>query len=121
MRITNAQVKNYAELVDITIEGERISTITPSALRPEEDRRADDYDAAGRLVSPQFAEAHIHLDYANTAGVPRENSSGTLFEAIEIWADRKTKASTSKKTLKRKLSRQPVGQQNTALASSAPM
>ncbi|MGA9522485.1 MAG: amidohydrolase family protein, partial [Myxococcaceae bacterium] len=49
----------------------------------------DVFDANGRLVSPQFAESHIHLDYANTAGKPRINQSGTLFEAIEIWADRK--------------------------------
>ena len=48
-----------------------------------------DFDAAGRLVSPQFVENHIHLDYAKTAGVPRENGSGTLFEAIDIWRDRK--------------------------------
>lgn len=34
-------------------------------------------------------EAHIHLDYANTEGVPRENESGTLFEAIDIWSERK--------------------------------
>lgn len=102
MRITNAQVKNYAELVDITIEGEKISSITPFSIRSEEDHRADDYDAAGRLVAPQFAEAHIHLDYANTAGIPRENSSGTLFEAIEIWADRKTQGFHIKEDIKAK-------------------
>lgn len=38
---------------------------------------------------PQFCENHIHLDYAFTVGVPRLNQSGTLFEAIEIWRERK--------------------------------
>jgi len=46
-------------------------------------------DAAGRLVTPPFVDNHIHLDYANTAGTPRHNLSGTLFEGIEIWAERK--------------------------------
>lgn len=46
-------------------------------------------DAGGRLVVEQFVDAHVHLDYANTAGSPRHNESGTLFEAIEIWAERK--------------------------------
>lgn len=46
-------------------------------------------DAAGGLVSPPFVESHIHLDSALTAGEPRWNQSGTLFEGIEIWGDRK--------------------------------
>ncbi|KAK6440640.1 hypothetical protein LTR95_003147 [Oleoguttula sp. CCFEE 5521] len=52
---------------------------------------ADDeiYDAKGYLAVPQSCENDIHLDYANTAGVPRDNQSGTLFEANEIWRDRK--------------------------------
>jgi cytosine deaminase len=42
-----------------------------------------------QLVSPPFVESHIHLDSALTAGQPRWNQSGTLFEGIEIWRDRK--------------------------------
>jgi cytosine deaminase len=34
-------------------------------------------------------ESHIHLDSALTVGDPRWNQSGTLFEGIEIWRDRK--------------------------------
>ena len=41
------------------------------------------------LVSPPFVESHIHLDSALTIGEPRWNQSGTLFEGIEIWRDRK--------------------------------
>lgn len=43
----------------------------------------------GQLVSPPFVESHIHLDSALTAGEPRWNQSGTLFEGIEIWRERK--------------------------------
>ena len=45
---------------------------------------------ARRVVEP-FVDAHVHLDYSNTVGRPRPNESGTLFEAIEIWAERKEK------------------------------
>ena len=43
----------------------------------------------GQLVSAPFVESHIHLDSALTAGEPRWNLSGTLFEGIDIWRDRK--------------------------------
>ncbi|MGB5973391.1 MAG: cytosine deaminase, partial [Nodosilinea sp.] len=43
----------------------------------------------GKLVSPPFVDSHVHLDSALTAGQPRYNQSGTLFEGIEIWRDRK--------------------------------
>ena len=46
-------------------------------------------DAAGNLVIPPFVEPHIHLDATLTAGEPRWNMSGTLFEGIECWGERK--------------------------------
>nr|WP_245642863.1 cytosine deaminase [Piscicoccus intestinalis] len=46
-------------------------------------------DAGGRLVLPPFVESHIHLDSVLTAGQPEPNRSGTLFEGIERWAQRK--------------------------------
>lgn len=60
-------------------------------------------DLGGRLVSPPFVESHIHLDSAMTAGEPRWNQSGTLFEGIEIWRDRKqslTQADVQARALK---------------------
>jgi cytosine deaminase len=42
-----------------------------------------------QLVSPPFVESHVHLDSALTIGQPSWNQSGTLFEGIEIWRDRK--------------------------------
>ena len=71
--------------LDIAIEGDTIIAIEPylDLTAPTE------IDVAGQLVSPPFVESHIHLDSALTAGQPRHNQSGTLFEGIEIWRDRK--------------------------------
>lgn len=44
----------------------------------------------GRLTSPPLVESHVHLDSVLTVGQPRWNTSGTLFEGIDIWRDRKT-------------------------------
>ncbi len=42
----------------------------------------------GLAIAP-FIEPHIHLDTTQTAGEPSWNISGTLFEGIERWAERK--------------------------------
>jgi cytosine deaminase len=46
-------------------------------------------EAHGGLLSPPFVEPHIHLDTALTAGEPRPNASGTLWEGIARWSERK--------------------------------
>lgn len=46
-------------------------------------------DARGRLAIPPFVEPHIHLDATLTAGEPEWNRSGTLFEGITRWSQRK--------------------------------
>jgi cytosine deaminase len=71
--------------VDIAIQGGAIAEVSPriTALALQE------LDLQGQLVSPPFVESHIHLDSALTAGQPRWNQSGTLFEGIEIWRERK--------------------------------
>ncbi|KAL9655527.1 hypothetical protein ABK040_002194 [Willaertia magna] len=43
----------------------------------------------GKLLLPPFIEPHIHLDTTMTAGQPKWNESGTLFEGIERWSERK--------------------------------
>jgi cytosine/creatinine deaminase len=73
------------ELVDIAIKDGKIAEISPSISTS-----ADiEIDIRGKLVSPPFVESHIHLDSALTAGQPRWNESGTLFEGIQIWGERK--------------------------------
>ncbi|TVQ06832.1 MAG: cytosine deaminase [Leptolyngbya sp. DLM2.Bin27] len=73
------------EAVDIGLEGGVIRAVEPN-LKAE---AGQEMSLAGQLISPPFVESHIHLDSALTAGQPRWNQSGTLFEGIEIWGDRK--------------------------------
>lgn len=71
--------------VDIAIADGKITAIAPQLPVTA----SLELDIAGQLVSPPFVESHVHLDSALTAGQPRSNQSGTLFEGIEIWRDRK--------------------------------
>lgn len=73
------------ELVDIAVRDGKIVAIAPHLSQPAQ----VELDIQGQLVTPPFVESHIHLDSALTAGEPRRNQSGTLFEGIEIWRDRK--------------------------------
>ncbi|HEY9845963.1 MAG TPA: amidohydrolase family protein, partial [Candidatus Caenarcaniphilales bacterium] len=73
------------ELVDIGIQAGRVSAIAPHLKEPAQTV----LDIGGQLVSPPFVDSHIHLDSALTAGEPRWNQSGTLFEGIQIWSERK--------------------------------
>ncbi|MGQ4650531.1 cytosine deaminase [Lyngbya aestuarii] len=73
------------EVVDIGIKDGQIADIAPKL----EASAKQELDAQGQLVSPPFVESHIHLDSALTAGEPRWNESGTLFEGIQIWGERK--------------------------------
>jgi cytosine/creatinine deaminase len=73
------------EIVDVGIEDGRVKRIAARI----EDRAAREVEAQGRLVSPPFIESHVHLDTTLTAGEPRWNESGTLFEGIQIWSQRK--------------------------------
>jgi cytosine/creatinine deaminase len=73
------------ELVDIGIKDGHIHAIAPHLS----DSADVELDARGQLISPPFVESHIHLDSVLTAGEPRWNESGTLFEGIQIWGERK--------------------------------
>lgn len=73
------------EEVDIGIKDGLITAISPQLSEPGQ----LELDIQGQLVSPPFVESHIHLDSALTSGEPRWNQSGTLFEGIEIWRERK--------------------------------
>ncbi|ERI51634.1 cytosine deaminase [Pseudomonas sp. EGD-AK9] len=87
MIIHNARLRGRDGLQRITLDGERIAAIEAQhALHPIAE---GDLDAAGNLVVPPFVEPHIHLDATLTAGEPAWNLSGTLFEGIERWAERK--------------------------------
>lgn len=85
MLIKNAQLRNQNNLVDILIEDGKITKIEENINTDCKDI----IDAKGYLVLPPFIEPHVHLDTALTAGDPRWNESGTLFEGIECWSERK--------------------------------
>ncbi|HSM84105.1 MAG TPA: cytosine deaminase, partial [Nodosilinea sp.] len=83
--LRECRLPNGGELVDIGLKDGVIVALA-AAL---EGAATQEVAVGGRLVSPPFVESHIHLDSALTAGQPRWNQSGTLFEGIEIWRDRK--------------------------------
>ncbi|MEU5879576.1 cytosine deaminase [Spirillospora sp. NPDC047279] len=72
-------------LCDIEIDGDRFGRIVPAG----EGTGRQLLDAAGSLVSPPFVEPHVHLDTTLTAGEPRWNASGSLWEGIAVWSERK--------------------------------
>ncbi|NET10119.1 MAG: cytosine deaminase [Merismopedia sp. SIO2A8] len=76
---------NPAQQVDIAIQDGKIVAIAPTLPH----NATTVLDLQGQVVSPPFVESHIHLDSVMTAGEPRWNESGTLFEGIEIWRERK--------------------------------
>ncbi|NON62299.1 cytosine deaminase [Acidianus sp. RZ1] len=65
---------------DIAINEGRIIKIGKVIERGEEE-----IDARGRLVLPPFFNMHFHLDSVFT--LTRKNSSGTLWEGIEMWKE----------------------------------
>lgn len=85
--VVNARLPGRDGLYRLDISQGRFGEITQQAatVTPE----SGQLDAGANLVSPALVEPHIHLDAALTAGEPRWNQSGTLFEGIECWAERK--------------------------------
>jgi cytosine/creatinine deaminase len=86
MIIKNAKLRNKKGLWNIFIEEGKIVKISQ-----EINHDGEQYviDVNGCLVLPPFVEPHIHLDTTLTAGEPEWNRSGTLFEGIQRWAQRK--------------------------------
>ncbi len=87
MNILNARLRGRSGLYRIELDGARIAAI--SAQQTPAEANEGDIDAASNLVVPPFIEPHIHLDATLTAGEPAWNMSGTLFEGIERWGERK--------------------------------
>ncbi|MGL4382808.1 MAG: cytosine deaminase, partial [Bacilli bacterium] len=90
MLIKNALLKNDDDILyDIIIEEGLFKQITPTTNSNYDESNEQVIDAKGLLVIPPFIEPHIHLDTTMSAGQPRFNESGTLFEGIAIWSQRK--------------------------------
>ncbi|TDQ56677.1 cytosine deaminase [Mesocricetibacter intestinalis] len=88
MLIENVHLAHKEGLWQILIENGVIRAIRPHGESlPFEGEKID---GQGGVVYPPFVEPHIHLDATQTAGQPSWNQSGTLFEGIERWAERKS-------------------------------
>ncbi|USD62783.1 cytosine deaminase [Vibrio sp. SCSIO 43140] len=85
--IQNATINGRTGQFDLLIEEGVFKAIEPAGTSSF---GADDViDATGQMATAPFCEPHIHLDTTQTAGEPSWNISGTLFEGIERWAERK--------------------------------
>ncbi|MCG6304160.1 cytosine deaminase [Vibrio vulnificus] len=85
--IKNATLKGQEGLQQILIEDGQFTRIENNNV--ELNYTGDVLDAEGGMAVAPFCEPHIHLDTTQTAGEPSWNISGTLFEGIERWAERK--------------------------------
>lgn len=85
--VQNVHLPGREGLWQIAIEKGRFGEITPMGAAQNESYEV--LNARGGLALPPFIEPHIHLDTTQTAGEPNWNESGTLFEGIERWAERK--------------------------------
>ena len=88
MLVKNVHIHNREGLWQILLEEGKISRIFPQdeALNYS----GEILDGEEGIIYPPFVEPHIHLDATQTAGQPNWNQSGTLFEGIERWAERKS-------------------------------
>lgn len=86
MLYRNLYIENAETTSDIRVTDGRFEEIAPS-LQPREGEEVVDF--GGKLALPPFIESHVHLDTCLTAGEPKWNMSGTLFEGIETWSLRK--------------------------------
>lgn len=87
MIIQNATLRGKQGLWQLQITDGTFTKITQQTVAATKDEQV--IDVAGSLVLPPFIEPHIHLDTTLTAGEPEWNLSGTLFEGIQRWSQRK--------------------------------
>ncbi len=86
MLIQQVFIENAPEASDIRVTDGKFEEIAPTlAPCPGEEV----LDGTGCLALPPFIESHVHLDTCLTAGEPVWNQSGTLFEGIQCWSQRK--------------------------------
>ncbi len=86
MLIQNVHIENQTALKSIRIENGLITAIE-SHLEPQQNEKI--IDGQQQLALPPFVDPHVHLDSTLTAGQPEWNESGTLFDGIRIWSERK--------------------------------
>ncbi|WP_027623084.1 cytosine deaminase [Clostridium lundense] len=86
MLIKNIGLRGKEGLYQVLIRNGNIEKVDKHIDVNEEE---EIIDGRGGLALPPFIEPHVHLDGTLTAGEPRWNISGTLFEGIQCWSERK--------------------------------
>lgn len=88
MKVINARLRKKEGLYTVTCDNDVIKSIElQTGISVDSD--IDTIDAKENLLMAPFIDPHIHLDAVLTAGEPEWNMTGTLFEGIERWAQRK--------------------------------
>ena len=88
MKVINARLRKKEGLYTVTCDNDVIKSIElQTDISVDSD--TDTIDAKENLLMAPFIDPHIHLDAVLTAGEPEWNMTGTLFEGIERWAQRK--------------------------------
>ena len=86
MLLKNVHVDNHEEVVDVRILNGKFSEIKAN-LTPHDGEEV--IDGKENLLLPPFVDSLVHLDATLTAGQPEWNETGTLFDGIRIWSERK--------------------------------
>ncbi|MHC8518263.1 cytosine deaminase [Weissella confusa] len=86
MLIKQVLIENETEPKDVRIVDGKFAEIADN-LAPEAGEQV--IDATNKLMIPPFVDPHVHLDSTMTAGDPEWNETGTLFDGIRIWSERK--------------------------------
>ncbi|MFB0971968.1 MAG: cytosine deaminase [Neofamilia sp.] len=100
MIIKGVYIENSDKKLDIRIKDGIFEEIGENLYKKENE---EEINADGKLALPPFIESHVHLDTCLTAGEPKWNESGTLFEGIETWSLRKE--SLTKEDVKTRVNR----------------
>lgn len=89
MKVINAILRNKSGLYSISYNNGIFESIEAQTGVIQADASVDLIDAKQQLLMAPLIDPHIHLDAVLTAGQPEWNMSGTLFEGIERWGQRK--------------------------------
>ena len=96
-KFINASIYKYNEVSEILVENGKFKAFGKNLGEADEV-----IDLEGALVLPPYVDAHLHLDYYFTGQNPQiKNTSGTLFEAIDLWND--YKKGTTKEEMKSRM------------------
>lgn len=103
MLIKSVHIDNEEELKDVRVKDGKFAEIGKNLVSSAGE---EVIEGEGALMLPPFVDSHVHLDATLTAGEPEWNETGTLFDGIRIWSERKKDLSIkdvksrAKKTIK---------------------